>query len=146
MSPRWSAAWLVISDRFYDSTTVYQGAARRLDPQATEQLNAFAVDACRPDITFVLDVDVATARARMLRRVRPVGAPDRMEQEPVEFYERVCAAYRELALREGERVQLIDGSRSVDEIETDIWRILRSKFGERLVSANSEFRIPNSEI
>ena len=87
---------LVISDRFFDSTTVYQGAARRLDPQVTEQLNAFAVGVCRPDITFVLDVDVATARARMLRRVRPVGAPDRMEQEPVEFYERVCAAYREL--------------------------------------------------
>ena len=137
---------LVISDRFFDSTTVYQGAARRLDPQAVEQLNAFAVGDCRPDITLVLDVDVATARARMLRRARPVGAPDRMEQEPVEFYERVCAAYRELAVREKNRLQLIDGARAADEIEADIWRILRSKFGERLDAAQSEIRDPRSAI
>ena len=128
IEPALERGLLVISDRFFDSTTVYQGAARRLDPQVTEQLNAFAVGVCRPDITFVLDVDVATARARMLRRVRPVGAPDRMEQEPVEFYERVCAAYRELAPRETERVQLIDGSRSVDEIETEICQLLHERF------------------
>jgi dTMP kinase len=115
---------LVISDRFFDSTTVYQGAARRLDPAVVEPLNAFAVGACRPDLTFVLDVDVATARARMLRRVRPVGAPDRMEQEPVEFYERVCAAYRALAEREPGRLCLLDGARSVDEIEAEIWQTL----------------------
>jgi dTMP kinase len=123
---------LVISDRFYDSTTVYQGAARRLDPAAVEQLNAFAVGTRRPDITLVLDVDVATARARMLRRVRPVGAPDRMEQEPVEFYERVCAAYRELAQREPERLQLLDGARAPDEIEAEIWQLLCAQFGERI--------------
>ncbi len=74
-----------------------------------------------PDLTFVLDLDVATARARMLRRVRPVGEVDRMEQEPIEFYERVCAAYRELAKRENRRVRLIDGAQSADEIEAEIW-------------------------
>ena len=146
IKPALERGLLVISDRFFDSTTVYQGAARRLDPQAVKQLNAFAVGDCRPDITFVLDVDVATARARMLRRVRPVGAPDRMEQEPVEFYERVCAAYRELASREKDRLQLIDGARAVDEIEAEIWRILRSRFGERLDSAHSEIGNRKSEI
>ena len=119
---------LVISDRFFDSTTVYQGVARKLAPEIVEQLNRFAVGECMPDITFILDVDVATARARMLRRVRAVTAPDRMEQEPVEFYERVCAAYRDLAAREKERVQLIDGARSPDEIEAEIWQRLQSKF------------------
>ena len=118
---------LVISDRFFDSTTVYQGAARKLDAAVVEQLNEFAVGACRPDLTIILDVDVATARARMLRRVRPVTAPDRMEQEPVEFYERVCAAYLELAKREPERVQLVDGARSADEIEADIWKLFEAK-------------------
>ena len=118
---------LVISDRFFDSTTVYQGVARKLDPAIVEQLNRFAVGPCQPDITFLLDVDVTTARARMLRRVRPVNVPDRMEQEPVEFYERVCAAYRELARDERERVKLIDGSRSADEIEREIWQHLQSK-------------------
>ena len=138
IEPALERGQLVISDRFFDSTTVYQGAARRLDPRAVEELNAFAMGARRPDITFVLDVDVATARARMLRRVRPVGAPDRMEQEPVEFYERVCAAYRELALQEKDRVQLINGGRSVDEIEAEIWQLLRSRFGEYFSSAHPE--------
>jgi dTMP kinase len=146
IEPALERGLLVISDRFFDSTTVYQGAARRLDPQAVEQLNAFAVGACRPHITFVLDVDVATARERLLRRVRPVGASDRMEQEPVEFYERVCAAYRELAFREKGRLQLIDGARIADEIEADIWRILRSKFGGHLDSVHSEIENPKSEI
>ena len=125
---------LVISDRFFDSTTVYQGVARRLEAGTVEQLNRFAVGECIPDLTFLLEVDVATARARMLRRVRPVTAPDRMEQEPIEFYERVCAAYRELAARESDRVQLIDGSRSPDEIEAEIWEILRTKHADRLES------------
>src|SRR3954447_23151098 len=89
----------VISDRFFDSTTVYQGVARKLSPEIVETLNAFAVGNARPDLTFILDVSVETARARMRRRVRPVAVADRMEQEPVEFYERVCAGYRELAKR-----------------------------------------------
>src|SRR6266536_3910047 len=75
----------VIADRFFDSTTVYQGAARRLDREVVERLNAFAVADCVPDITFVLDVDAATAEARMQKPRRP----DRMEQEPADFYERV---------------------------------------------------------
>lgn len=118
----------VISDRFFDSTTVYQGAARRLDFDAVEQLNRFAVGSCVPDITFVLDVDVATARARIMRRVRPVAAPDRMEQEPVEFYERVCAAYRDLARREPKRIRLIDASGTPDYVERSIWQVLSRDF------------------
>ena len=128
IEPALAAGQVVIADRFFDSTTVYQGAARRLDAATVEQLNRFAVGDCRPDVTFVLDVDVATARARMLRRVRPVGAPDRMEQEPVEFYERVCTAYRELAAREPARVQLIDASATADDVEAEIWTRLSARF------------------
>ncbi|MGZ5020616.1 MAG: dTMP kinase, partial [Chthoniobacterales bacterium] len=114
-------------DRFFDSTTVYQGVARKLDPKFVAQLNRFAIGDCMPDITFVLDVDCATARERMLRRVRPVGSSDRMEQEPLEFYERVCEAYRDLAKKEPNRVKLIDGSRTPDEIEKEIWQLVASK-------------------
>ena len=115
---------VVISDRFFDSTTVYQGVARKLEPDIVARLNDFAVGADRPDLTFVLDVDVATARERMLRRVRPVVVLDRMEQEPVDFYQRVCEAYRELARREPARVVLIDGLQSPEEIESQIWNAL----------------------
>src|SRR5947207_6818951 len=55
----------VIADRFFDSTTVYQGAARKLDREMVQRLNAFAVGDCVPDITFVLDFDAATAALRM---------------------------------------------------------------------------------
>ncbi len=55
----------VISDRFFDSTTVYQGAARKLDGQIVVQLNAFAAGDCVPELTFVLDIDLVTAQSRM---------------------------------------------------------------------------------
>ena len=119
---------IVISDRFFDSTTVYQGVARKLEPDIVATLNDFAAGGDRPDLTIILDVDVATARARMLRRVRPSVALDRMEQEPLEFYERVSEGYRELARREPARIRLLDGSRSPDEIESEIWREVSARF------------------
>jgi dTMP kinase len=122
---------IVISDRFFDSTTVYQGVARKLSPEIVTTLNAFAVGNARPDLTFILDIDVETARARMLRRVRPVAVKDRMEEEPVEFYERVCQGYRELARREPGRFILIDGAQSPDAIEEQIWNAVQPKIANR---------------
>jgi len=121
---------VVISDRFADSTTVYQGVARRLDHEMVGHLNAFAVGNCWPDLTFLLDIDVETARARMLRRVRPATGIDRMEQEPVKFYEAVCQAYRQLAAREPYRICVIDAKRTPDEIEQDIWDVITMRFGQ----------------
>jgi dTMP kinase len=117
----------VISDRFFDSTTAYQGAARKLDRGVVEQVNQFAVGDCQPDVTFVLDVDLATAERRLQRGTRQ---PDRMEQEPNEFYEAVRRGYRELAAREPARIVLIDGNRSADQIENEIWQILCARFSE----------------
>jgi dTMP kinase len=115
----------VIADRFFDSTTVYQGAARKLDREIIDRLNAFAVGDCVPDITFVLDVDSATAESRMQRKPRKA---DRMEQQSPEFYKRVREGYRELAMHELQRVVMIDGSRDVDEVEKQIWKTLCSRF------------------
>src|SRR4029450_9257737 len=101
----------VIADRFFDSTTVYQGVARRLDREMVERLNAFAAAACLPDVAFFLDIDAANANSRMQKPRRP----DRMEQEPAEFYERVREAYRQLAAREPNRVVPINGTRDTPE-------------------------------
>jgi dTMP kinase len=114
----------VISDRFFDSTAVYQGAARKLDSQIVDRLNAFAVGDCIPDITFILDVDEATAHSRMQKPRKT----DRMEQEPAEFYERVRLAYRKLASREPQRILLLDGSRPPDQIEKEIWEHITVRF------------------
>src|SRR5206468_5225611 len=112
----------VIADRFFDSTTAYQGAARALDRETVDRLNAFAAGDCIPDVTFVLDIDATSAKSRMQEPRRQ----DRMEQEPAEFYERVRKAYRDLATREPNRVALINGARNEDEIENDIWEMLCS--------------------
>jgi dTMP kinase len=122
---------VVISDRFFDSTTVYQGVARKLSPETVATLNAFAVGNLRPDVTFILDIDVETARNRLLRRVRPVEVKDRMEDEPVEFYERVCQGYRELAQGEPDRFIVINGAQAADAIEDQIWNALQGKFDKR---------------
>jgi len=142
IQPALTQGTFVISDRFFDSTTVYQGVARKLPPDIVETLNAFAVGAARPDVTFILDVDVETARARMLRRVRPVAAHDRMEQEPVEFYERVCEGYRALAKREPDRFIVIDGRQSPETIENEIWNLVTS----RLSLPESKIENPKSKM
>ena len=115
----------VIADRFFDSTIVYQGAARRLDREMIERVNAFVVGDCTPDITFVLDVDAATAESRMRREPRKA---DRMEQQPAEFYARVREGYNELAAGEPKRIVMVNGSGDVDEIEKQIWETLCSRF------------------
>ena len=125
IKPALERGMCVIADRFFDSTTVYQGAARKLDREIIEGLNAFAVGDCIPDITFVLDVDAATAELRMQHEPRRA---DRMEQQPAEFYERVREGYRELAKQEPNRIVLVDGVRDADDIETEIWKTLSSRF------------------
>jgi dTMP kinase len=129
IQPALDRGTVVISDRFADSTTVYQGVARRLDHEMVGHMNSFAVGKCWPDLTFLLDIDVETACARMMRRVRPVGGIDRMEQEPINFYEAVCTAYRELAARDPDRIQMIDGTRSIEQIEREIWDVISTRFG-----------------
>jgi dTMP kinase len=124
IKPALERGMCVITDRFFDSTTAYQGAARKLDRTMVERLNVFATGDCAPDVTFVLDIDAACARSRMQDPRRP----DRMEQEPAEFYERVREAYRKIAAREPNRVILINGTRSAHEIENEIWTILFKRF------------------
>ncbi len=125
IKPALESGLCVIADRFFDSTTVYQGVARKLDQQIVERLNAFAVGDFVPDITFVLDVDAETARSRLKRTVR---RPDRMEQESTEFYDRVRTGYRELAIRDPHRIILIDGARPADEVENEIWEMISNRF------------------
>lgn len=101
----------VLSDRFYDATTAYQGAARGFDPELVRNLNMLATGGLEPDLTLLFDLEVETA----LRRTQDRGgsrAVDRLDREPVEFHNRVREAYLNLARREPERFRVIpaDGS------------------------------------
>ncbi|HST29968.1 MAG TPA: dTMP kinase [Chthoniobacterales bacterium] len=139
IKPALESGKCVIADRFFDSTTVYQGIARRLDNKLVQQLNTLAVGNCIPDITFFLDVDLQTSHDRMKGPRRP----DRMEQQPDKFYEDVIAAYQDLAKREPNRVVLIDGSGSADAIETEVWKILSGRFPMLATTSNVEHRTSN---
>ena len=100
---------VVISDRYLDSTTVYQGYGRGIDISFIQQLNDTATESIAPDLTFVLDVDVDIGSAR--------GATeDRLERETIEFKARVREGYRKLAETEPFRVILLDGAQSPEEV------------------------------
>ena len=140
IKPALESGKCVIADRFFDSTTVYQGVARKLDRKIVRQLNAFTVGDCVPDVTFLLDVDLTTARARMKGPRRP----DRMEQQSDEFYEEVRDGYQELAKCERNRVVIVQGWQSPDEIEKEIWATLVKRFPE--LAAKSEISDRQSKI
>src|SRR5438309_10183892 len=131
----------VIADRFFDSSTVYQGVARKLDRKVVRQLNAFAVGDCVPDVTFLLDVDLETARSRMQGPRRP----DRMEQQTVEFYEQVRDGYQELAKWQRDRIVVIKGWQSPHDIEKEIWETLVKRFPELAAKSEIENRKSRSE-
>jgi dTMP kinase len=118
----------VLSDRFYDSTTVYQGAARGLDCTFIRMLNEAVVQECKPLRTLLLDIDIETSFLRQMRRVRPVGARDRMEQLPSEFFEKVRQGYLETAKAEPDRIKVIDASREEDQVEQEIWEQVNALF------------------
>ena len=127
----------VICDRFFDSTTVYQGAARQLDLRLVTKLNTFAVGDCVPAVTFVLDNDRDTAQLRLGSRQK---VRDRLEEESDEFHNRVIQAYRELAKNEPRRIVLIDGRMSPNEIANEIWRNISHRFPELAANPQSAIR------
>jgi dTMP kinase len=120
--PAISGGQVVICDRFFDSTTVYQGVGRKIDPRQVAMINAFAIDDCLPDLTLVIDLDPRIG----LERVRGRELFDRMENQSLEFYDRVRQGYLDLAQREPTRVKVIDGSRSLEAVGEQIWKLVRN--------------------
>jgi dTMP kinase len=115
--PALEAGRVVISDRFFDSTTVYQGVARRIPADQTARINSFAIGGCLPDVTFLLDLDRKTSLERMHAGKRSL---DRIERESEEFFDAVRAGYLKLALENPDRIVLIDASRPADALAKEI--------------------------
>ena len=109
---------IILCDRFLDSTTVYQGAARSISSDPVSYINQFAAAGITPDLTFILDVPAEVSIARVKRRVTDL--PDRMEQENVDFYKKVREGYLLLARSLPERFHVVDGTRELRENQEDI--------------------------
>jgi dTMP kinase len=119
--PALAAGRILLCDRFTDSTVAYQGYGRGLDLTLVERLNAVATDGLRPDLTFLLDLDPAVGLARVGGRLaQPRQRRDRLEEEVLEFHQRVRTGYRALAAREPERVVVLDAAQGMLEIEARI--------------------------
>ena len=113
---------VVVSDRFLDSTTVYQGVARRLAAPDVAAINGFAVGDTLPDVTLVLDIPARLGMERVASRQGAV--PDRMEQEPAAFYEAVREGYLDLARARPERVRVVDGTEPEETVARAIRAVL----------------------
>lgn len=117
VAPALAAGKWVLSDRFSDSTFAYQGYGRGLPLETLRLINAFACDGLTPDLTLLLDVDPATAAARMRRREAETETPaDRIERAGDDFHARLRAGFRELAAAEPVRIKVVDANGTPDEV------------------------------
>ena len=122
--PALAAGRTVVSDRFTDSSIVYQGHARGLDVAAVAGLSAFATGGVRPDVVVLIDVVSTVTDERLVER-------DRFEREADAFHDRVRTAYRELAAAEPDRWVVVDGQGSVDAVAERVWSALGPWLGRR---------------
>lgn len=120
VAPAIAEGQIVLCDRFLDSTTVYQGVARAIDSKKVDTINQFAIGDTNPDLTILIDLPPEIGLARV--HARSDGQLDRMEKEAIEFFQAVRQGYLDLAKSEPKRFLVLDGSQSVEELETQIWQ------------------------
>jgi dTMP kinase len=124
--PALAAGTIVLCDRFYDSTTAYQGYGRQLDLKRVKAIIDVAVGDTRPDLTLLLQVpsEVSAERLRS-RQSRLSFAPDRIEREDEAFFERVARGYEAIAAAEPKRVRSIDASGDTNAVSAAIWNLVQ---------------------
>lgn len=125
--PALSRGEIVLSDRFTDSSLVYQGFGRNLGADTVKSLEHIACRGLKPNLTILVDVDAEASLARA--RARNAAAPHRetrLDDESDEFHKRVWNAYHDLARSEPERVKVVDGRSDLNTIENAIWDIVRA--------------------
>lgn len=111
---------IVLCDRYCDSTVVYQGVARGLDPKIAKEFNAFATGGLVPDLTLLLDVPADIGQSRVKDR-------DRLDNEPLEFHEKVRASFLDEARLDPERWTVIDASKPIDQVIDQCLRAIQSR-------------------
>ncbi|HET6869387.1 MAG TPA: dTMP kinase [Solirubrobacteraceae bacterium] len=107
-----TGSWLLL-DRFIDSSLAYQGGGRELGIDAVRAINDFAIRTAWPDRTLLLLINPEQGRSRSSSRT---GAPDRLEREQDDFFERTIAAYTELSSQDPQRIRQIDASMAPDQV------------------------------
>ena len=121
--PALAGGEIVLCDRFFDSTTAYQGYGRRLDLKTIQNITTVVVGDTRPALTLLLMVPLELSEQRRLARQSSLPfVRDRMEEADREFFARVAKGYEAIASAEPKRVRLIDATGSVEDTEAKIWK------------------------
>ena len=125
IEPALATGKVVLCDRFTDSTEAYQGGGRQLGSERVLDLHRLICGNLQPDLTLLLlpplESSLARARNRNERTVTQTGKDEnRFEREQGEFFKRVWEKYREIARRDANRVVLIEGNLSVEEVHEQI--------------------------
>ncbi len=126
--PALAAGEIVLCDRFYDSTTAYQGYGRQLDLQVVKNIIEVAVGETRPDLTllFIVPHDVSEARRAARQPTLPLKIKrDRMEEADQSFFARVAEGYQAIAAAEPQRVRQLDATGDVPGIQAAIWDLVQ---------------------
>lgn len=122
--PKLKEGFIVISDRFHDSTTAYQGIGRDINLDDVFAIHRIAIDNCIPDLTFFLDIPFEESlRRKNLSNL----SPDRIESMGKEFFEKVREGYFQIQKREPERFKIINGIGNPEEIHKKIVQIVNDK-------------------
>jgi dTMP kinase len=127
--PALAAGQVVLCDRYVDSTVAYQGYGRGISLETIAQLNRVATEGCLPDLTLVLDLDVAEGLRRVRARRGALAACDPFERLAIEFHERVRKGYWAIRDREPERVTMVDADRAPAVVAADLARIVVQRLG-----------------
>jgi len=125
ISPAMERGEIVLSDRFTDSSLVYQGCGRNLGASTIAELERIACRGVKPDLTILVDVDAeaSLARARARNAAHP-HCETFMDDQSLEFHRRVWDAYHALAAAEPGRVKVVDGRADIETIERQVWSIV----------------------
>ncbi|MFT6621666.1 MAG: dTMP kinase [Verrucomicrobiia bacterium] len=119
--PTLESGGVILSDRFHDSTLVYQGYGRELDLDEVRSIIRLAVGDTEPELTILLKVDVSVSEARRAARdAETTGLRDRFEEADRAFFERVEAGYDAVALAEPDRIKSIDATQSIADVGAEI--------------------------
>jgi dTMP kinase len=122
---------IVICDRYFDATVVYQGVARGLSTRLVLDLHKLVFENLKPDITFLLDVSPRIGLTRAWRQLDSgarSSTESRFEEETIRFHEKVRAGYLEIARRNPDRISIVDASRDENQVQLDIQKVLTTFF------------------
>jgi len=124
IKPRLAAGEIVISDRYYDSTIAYQGYGHQQNLDQVRALVKYATGGLTPDLTILLDLDVEVG---LRRKKQNQSEWNRMDDQTIQFYERVRAGYLEMVKAEPRRWVVVNSEQKWDEVQADLKKVIANR-------------------